>query len=39
MPQTVGIATLEGRTSSDYSVMMAASTMAMAPILIAFLAM
>lgn len=39
MPLTVGIATLAGRTSTDYSVMMAASVMAMAPILIVFLAM
>lgn len=37
MPLSVGIATLAGRTATDYSVMMAASTMAMAPILILFL--
>lgn len=39
MPLTVGIATLAGRTATDYSVMMAASTLAMSPVLIAFLIM
>lgn len=39
MPLSVGIATLAGRTSTDYSVMMAASTLAMAPVLILFLIM
>lgn len=39
MPLTVGIATLSGSTATDYSTMMAASTLAMAPVLIAFLVM
>jgi len=37
MPLSAGIATLAGRTEVDYSVMMAASVMAMAPVLILFL--
>lgn len=37
MPLSVGIATFAGRTATDYSVMMAAATMAMAPILILFI--
>ncbi len=37
MPLSAGIATLAGRTQVDYSVMMAASVMAMAPVLILFL--
>lgn len=39
MPLTVGIATLAGHVSIDYSVMMAASVLAMTPVLVVFLAM
>ncbi|EEH64262.1 ABC transporter, permease protein [Gleimia coleocanis DSM 15436] len=37
MPLSVGIATFAGRTATDYSVMMAASVMAVAPVLIMFI--
>ncbi len=37
MPLSVGIATFAGRTATDYSVMMAASVMAVAPVLILFI--
>lgn len=37
MPLSAGIATLAGRTQIDYSVMMAASVLAMAPVLVLFL--
>lgn len=39
MPLSVGIATLAGQHSSDYALMMAASTMAMAPIFVLFFSM
>ncbi len=39
MPLSVGIATLAGQHSSDYPLMMAASTMAMAPIFLLFFSM
>ncbi|MBK9159931.1 MAG: carbohydrate ABC transporter permease [Propionibacteriaceae bacterium] len=39
MPLSVGIAMFAGRDTTDYSVMMAAATMAMAPILILFVAL
>ena len=39
MPLSVGIATLAGEHSSDYSMMMAASIMSMAPIFILFFSM
>ncbi|MCI1748790.1 MAG: carbohydrate ABC transporter permease [Acidipropionibacterium sp.] len=39
MPLSVGIATLAGQHSQDYALMMAASTMAMAPIFILFFSM
>nr|WP_027586605.1 MULTISPECIES: carbohydrate ABC transporter permease [Acidipropionibacterium] len=39
MPLSVGIATLAGQHASDYALMMAASTMAMAPIFILFFSM
>ncbi|WP_319946994.1 carbohydrate ABC transporter permease [Tessaracoccus caeni] len=39
MPLSVGIATLAGQYSSDYSIMMAASIMAMAPIFALFFSM
>lgn len=39
MPLSVGIATFAGQHSSDYTLMMAASTMAMAPIFILFFTM
>nr|WP_181833906.1 carbohydrate ABC transporter permease [Acidipropionibacterium virtanenii] len=39
MPLSVGIATLAGQHSTDYALMMAASTMAMAPIFILFFSM
>ncbi|WP_130864772.1 carbohydrate ABC transporter permease [Acidipropionibacterium timonense] len=39
MPLSVGIATLAGQHASDYALMMAASTMAMAPIFILFFTM
>ncbi|MCI7457886.1 carbohydrate ABC transporter permease [Actinomyces urogenitalis] len=39
MPLSVGIATLAGQHSSDYTLMMAASTMAMAPIFLLFFSM
>lgn len=39
MPLSVGIATLAGQHSSDYTLMMAASTMAMAPIFLLFFTM
>ncbi|MDR5700473.1 carbohydrate ABC transporter permease [Agromyces aerolatus] len=37
MPLSVGLATLQGQFSTDYSVMMAASLLAMLPVLILFL--
>ncbi|WGD37817.1 carbohydrate ABC transporter permease [Lysinibacter sp. HNR] len=37
MPLSAGLATLQGSVSTDYTVMMAASVMAMAPILILFI--
>lgn len=39
MPLSAGIATLAGRNQVDYSVMMAASALAMAPVLLLFLAL
>ncbi|SEE57999.1 carbohydrate ABC transporter permease [Jiangella alba] len=39
MPLAAGIATLSGRITTDYSVMMAASALAMAPILVLFVLM
>ena len=39
MPLSVGIATLAGEHSTDYSMMMAASIMSMAPIFILFFSM
>lgn len=39
MPLSVGIATMAGQYSSDYSVMMAASVLAMAPIFLLFFTM
>ncbi|WP_167202489.1 carbohydrate ABC transporter permease [Actinomyces respiraculi] len=39
MPLSVGIATLAGEHSTDYTLMMAASTMAMAPIFLLFFTM
>jgi len=39
MPLSVGLATLQGSVTTDYSVMMAASVLAMAPILILFIAL
>ncbi len=39
MPLAAGIATLAGRTATDYTVMMAASALAMAPILLLFVVM
>lgn len=39
MPLSVGIATLAGQHSTDYTLMMAASTMAMAPIFLLFFSM
>lgn len=39
MPLSVGIATFAGQHSSDYTLMMAASTMAMAPIFLLFFTM
>ncbi|MCL3777980.1 MULTISPECIES: carbohydrate ABC transporter permease [unclassified Actinomyces] len=39
MPLSVGIATLAGQHSTDYTLMMAASTMAMAPIFLLFFTM
>ncbi|WP_249138491.1 carbohydrate ABC transporter permease [Phycicoccus avicenniae] len=39
MPLTVGLASLQGQYTTDYAVLMAASTMAVAPILILFIIM
>lgn len=39
MPLSVGITTLAGQHSTDYTLMMAASTMAMAPIFLLFFSM
>lgn len=39
MPLAAGLATMQGEHASDYAVMMAASALAMAPILILFLSM
>jgi multiple sugar transport system permease protein len=39
MPLAVGLATMQGQAATDYAVLMAASVMAMAPILILFLVM
>jgi len=39
MPLSVGLATLSGERSTDYTVMMAASAMAIAPVLILFIAL
>ena len=39
MPLAAGIATFAGRTTTDYTVMMAASALAMAPILLLFVVM
>jgi multiple sugar transport system permease protein len=39
MPLSVGLATLSGSTATNYTVMMAASVMAMAPILLLFIAL
>jgi multiple sugar transport system permease protein len=37
MPLSAGLATLQGSITTDYTVMMAASVMAMAPVLILFI--
>lgn len=39
MPLSAGLATMQGHTTTDYSVMMAASLLAMAPVLALFLAL
>jgi len=39
MPLSAGLATLQGSTTTDYTVMMAASVMAMAPVLVFFIAL
>lgn len=39
MPLSAGLATLQGSITTDYTVMMAASVMAMAPVLILFIAL
>jgi len=39
MPLSAGLATLQGSVTTDYTVMMAASVMAMAPVLIFFIAL
>ncbi|MFC4222516.1 carbohydrate ABC transporter permease [Lysinibacter cavernae] len=39
MPLSAGLATMQGSVSTDYTVMMAASIMAMAPVLILFIAL
>jgi len=39
MPLSAGLATLQGSVTTDYTVMMAASVMAMAPVLVFFIAL